>query len=236
MGNTCSTIRGQTPEEIEDRFANLTEDILVLITGFAAYGNPESLTRLKHINKHWHQSLDPNRLDVNMIWENNICRVVFENIPKSLKMRRWDRYFQYRWYIIKQNNHGASPRWCSADDLYQTHQIIEGCDYDIEAINSYHSSNNNNNHPSDKKNGLFIDKVDTKSGLPEGFKWKLKCPAVGINLQSRGWNKYYCKVCKKKVYHVENAQQMREKVNNGQCVRYFVAKEMYIVQYDGFLG
>ena len=81
---------------------------------------------------------------------------------------------------------------------------------------------------SKKENGLFIDEVDPESGLPKGFKWKLKCPVLGNKLQKRGWDKYYCNVCKKQVFHVENVMQMRQKVNNGECVRYFVKEEMAV--------
>ena len=228
MGDKFCTLNPKNEEMseaicIDDGYGNLIQDIVVLIAAFTAYRYPHSLTRLKHINKHWYQSLDPNRLDVNMIWENNICRIVFENIPKSLKIKRWDRFFQYRLYIIKQKSRRAYDplNFQDTDKLYRhaQYRIIEGCDHDVESINSYHSFNKKR---SDKETGLFIDKVDSKSGLPKGLKCKLKCSVIGIKLERRGWNQHYCKVCKKDVFHVADATEMKQKVNNCQYIRYIV--------------
>ena len=187
-------------------FGYLIDDIAVLISTFTVYRDAKSLTRLRQINKHWYQCLNPNKPNVNIIWENNICRVVFECIPNNLKMKRWDRYFQYKHYKIIQHR---NPMYYPADvSLYKSHEVIEGCDYDIEAINSYHSLK------SKKRNRLSVDKVDVESGLPRGFKWKLKCPVIAIEKKLK-WreDKWYCSVCKKHVFGVDNIEELQTKVN-----------------------
>eukprot|EP01084_Bolivina_argentea_P130312 230033_1 len=193
-----------------DRFDNLTEDLIVLIADFAVYKYPNSLTRLTMINKHWYRCLNPNKMNVNMIWENNICRVQFEYIPKKLKIRRWDRYFQYKCYKIKEF---TDYRINSDNWNLLSHQVVEGCDHDTSAINQYYDSSHFSNKTIEKND------IDEINGLPKGFEWKLKCPVVGILLEPRSDNKSYCNVCKKNVFHVSNVQELKEKANNGKCVQ-----------------
>ena len=202
-------------------FADLTEDLIVLIASFAVHKLPKTIARLKRINKYWYECLDPNKLDVNMIWEKNICRKVFKYTPNNLRMKRWDRYFQYKWHNVKVDNNGIRPKYISS--MYKVFRVIEGCDYDIEGINSYHFSTNATDG---KKVGFFKDVIDPKSGLPKGFKWKLKCQVVGTKLEYRSGDKYYCNVCKQNVFYVETIKQLKEVVNNGQCARYFVKETM----------
>ena len=76
--------------------SEIYEDILILIVEFIVHKEPSSLTILKRINKYWFRSLDPNKPNVNLLWEKNICRMMFASIPRNLRMKRWDRYYQYR--------------------------------------------------------------------------------------------------------------------------------------------
>ena len=73
----------------------MIEDIVVLIVSFAVKREPSTFTKLRIINKHWYQSLNPNKLDVNLIWEKNITRELFPYVSPKLKVKRWDRFCQY---------------------------------------------------------------------------------------------------------------------------------------------
>ena len=66
----------------------------------------------------------------------------------------------------------------------------------------------------------YFDAQFGSHGLPKNYKWKLKCPVLALKLKKRGDDKYYCGVCKKNVYIVENEQEMAERVSYGQCVQF----------------
>ena len=75
---------------------NTMEGILITVVEFVAHKYPHSLTRLRHINKHWHNCLNPDTVRINLIWEKNICRAVFPYISKHLKIKRWDLFLKYQ--------------------------------------------------------------------------------------------------------------------------------------------
>ena len=227
-------------DTVPSHFAILIEDIVVLVSSYTAYKQPSSLTKLRRINKHWNKCLNPNKLNVNRIWENNICRVVFEYTPKHSKIKRWDRYFQHKLYALKymeslgsfRNKSTSETLDNDVDNMYQSNMIIEGCDYDTKAINSYHSDNVDMDKQNENKKGGWFNKsrfkngIDKNSGLPKGFKRKLKCPMTAANLNGvekyRAGGKYYCHVCKKNVFRIYDIEDFKEKINNGQGLRCFV--------------
>ena len=66
----------------------------------------------------------------------------------------------------------------------------------------------------------YFDAQFGSHGLPKNYEWKLKCPVLALKLKKKGEHKYYCNVCKKNVYIVENEQEMNERVSKGQCIQY----------------
>ena len=244
FGEATAHSNKEKDDETESWMCDLHGDILVFIITFVVNKEPSTLTRLKLINKHWNKCLNPNKANINRIWENNICRIMFPFTAKNLKMKRWDRYYQYKYYMIRTKNSIFGDDLLKSkqtEPMYYEYEIIEGCDNDIEAINKYHSSfaNNTTDNDTDDNNELFKDDIDPLSGLPVGFKWKLKCPIIGTKLQQRGFDKYYCGVCKKNVFRVTSTAQLTEKVNNGHCVSfikdYYIGRTMGVViapQYD----
>ena len=125
--------------------SEIYEDILILIVQFIACKEPSSLTKLKRINKYWFRSLDPNKANVNIIWENNICRLMFASIPENVRMKRWDRFYQYRYHKVKEaaglyDDGDLNEIWnpSNHETTLDKFKFIEGCTNDIDAINSYH--------------------------------------------------------------------------------------------------
>ena len=209
------------------------EDILIHIVQFIVNKEPSSLTKLKRINKYWFRSLDPNKPNVNIIWENNICRKMFPSIPKNLKVKRWDRYYQYKYHKVREtaglydNNDNIRQLWNPSNDheiTFDKFNLIEGCTNDIEAINSYHYHERVGDNNRDKDE-VFMDKVDPKTGLPPGFQWKLKCPTVDANLEWIDRTTSWCEQCYKHVYLVKNIEELKERSDNGDCVQYVVDKD-----------
>ena len=132
-------------------------------------------------------------------------------------------------YRIKEADHfnDYTLSMLSSEEMYRKFRIIEGCDYDIiSTIDSYHTSNNNKKSQT-KSNGIFVDEIDSNTGLPVGIKWKFKCPAVGIQLQEREYGRYYCSVCKKDVFEVEYAEELQYRISKGECVRLLIKEESY---------
>merc|ERR1712003_510171 len=82
--------------------SDLYEDIVVCIARFVVNRRPSSIMKLKPINTYWYECLNPNKPNVNAIWQHNICRPMFMHIPKRLKVRRWDRFYMYRYHAIMQ--------------------------------------------------------------------------------------------------------------------------------------
>eukprot|EP01084_Bolivina_argentea_P106015 189846_1 len=214
------SVRAIQRDEEKRCLGDIPVDILVNIVSFVANKQPASLTQLRHVNNHWNSVLDPNKYDVNMIWENNICRQNFPFIPHKLKMKRWDRYFKYKYVMVFGSNsantnsfeyfgfrrNSANQNRISelnkpAPILYEQHKIIEGCTFDIDSMNN---------------------QFNKESELPNGYEYKLKCPIKGLKLEKRGTRRSYCNVCKKNVFHVRNVEELEQKVNNGQCVSFMI--------------
>lgn len=210
---------------------------------------------LKQINKYWYQCLNPNKPNVNAIWQNNITRPMFQHIPKSLKIKRWDRYYMYRYHSImryRKNNHITAK--INRKLVYTKYKMIENCTFDTNEINAFYrdpfifemeseqtvkikkkkkgkgkgkgkkKKNDDGEEEKQTEGGFdydgYFDAQFGSHGLPKNYKWKLKCPMLALKLKKRGDDKYYCNVCKKNVYVVENEQEMNERVSKGQCVQY----------------
>ena len=97
--------------------------------------------------------------------------------------------------------------------------MLEGCQHDIENINAFFRDP----FAAAAKDGKstydgYFDAQFGAHGLPKDYKWKLECPVMCLKLEERGKNVKYCAVCKSNVYIVEDEQEMKEKVDQGQCV------------------
>ena len=265
-------------------WSELIDDVIILIASFSVNKQAKLLTDLKLINKHWNISLDPNKLNVNLIWENNICRLKFPYIPKHLKMKRWDRYFKFRIFKL-QNRHREFieyKKYYTADSIYEQYGIIEGCTHDIPAIDAYHNiekqpkkrkitveydeqeqeeddeeseeQDDEDEEEEDTNDGEYDEESQSDSdndsssreyteeyddfnhdwenekfenyigsnGLPKGFKWRLECPVMNLDLEERRYGVYYCKVCKENVYQVKNVEELGKAVDEGKCIQYSV--------------
>lgn len=92
-----------------------------------------------------------------------------------------------------------------------------------------HHSANTNDEPSSStidENDRDIDTVFedqlSSHGLPDGFKWSLKCPVSASELQKTCSNQHYCGQCRETVFTVRDIREMAERVDNGQCVQFIV--------------
>ena len=225
---------------------NLLEGILISVVEFIAYKTPNTLTRLRLINRHWNISLDPNKLRVNLIWEKNICRYIFPYISTNLKIKRWDRYFQYKLHCIIWDKYDGDKsefyrdlNATSPNIFYLTNKIIEGCTFDLQVVNNYHR--HIQTKPSLNMN-ITETEYDTYSGLPIGFGRKFKCPMTVSKLQKHIESKtegsnidterntnstYFCENCKKNVYTVTSIKELEQKVDNDECVSLVFNTNMY---------
>ena len=234
--------------------SDLFEDMVVTIARFVVNKRPSSVMHLKAVNKYWYQCLNPNKPNVNAIWQYNICRPMFQYIPKNLKIKRWDRYYQYRYLSIKKyrKNHNDTTK-INRKLVYTKYKMIENCTFDTNEINAFYRDpfifeiddetesveikikkkdkdkvkgkgkkvkNNDESKEVDIDYDGYFDAQFGSHGLPKKYKWKLKCPVLALKLKKKGDDKYYCNVCKKNVYIVENEEEMAQRVSKGQCVQY----------------
>eukprot|EP01084_Bolivina_argentea_P171539 297196_1 len=217
--------------------SDLFEDMVVTIARFVINKRPSSVMILKSINKYWYQALNPNKPNVNALWQHNICRPMFQHIPKNLKIKRWDRYYQYRYHSIlryRKNNNDRTK--INKKLVYTKYKMIENCTHDFKELDAFYRdpySFQVDNSVKIKKKGKkkdieekedlydgYFDAQFGSHGLPKGYKWKMECPVLAVKLKKRGDDKYYCNVCKKNVYIVENEQEMKQRVEKGQCIQY----------------
>ena len=109
-------------------------------------------------------------------------------------------------------------------NIYDKYTVLEGSQHDIESINAFFRDpfvatvEEDVDEAKEEYDGYF-DAQFGAHGLPKGYKWKLECPVMGLKLAPRGKNTKYCGVCKSNVYIVENETEMKEKINQGQCVQ-----------------
>lgn len=206
---------------------------------------PSHLTNLKDINKHWYRCLDPNKPNVNAIWEQNICRPMFPHIPKTLKVRRWDRFYQYRYSVIlKYRKERGDKSKINSQRVYSKFKVIENCLHDIEAVNGYYrdpqiidesgGQKKENDDDDDAKDGFdkYFDAEIGSHGLPNGFEWRLKCPVSALRLEERGKDRHYCSVCKENVFTVRNIEELGMRVDQGQCVQFKPKPDVRIMGYS----
>ena len=149
---------------------------------------------------------------------------MFVYIPASLRMKRWDRYYQYRYMkILKcRKEHGDRTK-VNSRNVYRKYKVLEGCQYDIEAVNAFYrdpfvAEDAGDAEAKMEYDGYFEAEVGAH-GLPKGYAWKLQCPVMGLELEQRGDNVKYCGVCRSNVYLVEDEQELKQKVAHGQCVQ-----------------
>ena len=77
-------------------FDGLGDDIIVEIFSFQIELNDiNSITKCSKISKDFKRLFNPNTSNINKIWE-IFTRHQFPFISKSLKCKRWDRFFLYR--------------------------------------------------------------------------------------------------------------------------------------------
>ena len=125
--------------------------------------------------------------------------------------------------------------------VYTKYKMIENCSFDEDALNAFYCEPNvletdNDDEAKVEYDGHFDAEIGSH-GLPKGYEWKLKCPVLALKLQKRGDSKYYCGVCKKNVWVVENEKEMKEKVDAGECVQYTLSgKEKNIQRPRRFRG
>merc|ERR1712154_440798 len=86
--------------------------------------------------------------------------------------------------------------------------------------NSNHDDTDNGDEEAKIEYDGYFEAQIGSHGLPKGYDWKLKCPVLALKLQKRDDKKYFCNVCKKNVWIVENEKEMRQKVESGHCVQY----------------
>ena len=244
--NYCSPINDPEPNNNnkydnnnnKQCLGNLLEGILISVVEFITYKIPNTLTRLRLINRHWNISLDPNKSRVNLIWEKNICRYIFPYISSNLKIKRWDRYFQYKLHcIIWDKYDGDKSQFyrdldaTSPNIFYLKNKIIEGCIFDLEVVNNYHR--HIQTKPNMNMTMIQTDhEYDAYSGLPVGFGRKFKCPITVSKLQKHTESKmcegdidaqtdtnpaYFCRNCKKNIYTATSIKELEQKVDNGEC-------------------
>merc|ERR1712228_282466 len=203
-------------------------DLVVQIARYSVQRSPSSMTNLMVINKHWYRCLNPNRAEVNVIWEHNICRAMFPRIPKTLRMRRWDRYYQYRYSVIsKFRKETGDQTELTSQKVYRQFKVVENCGFDVDAVNALYRDPEvvMESGGGDDEKGLiaFEEQVDAEigsHGLPKGYEWSLQCPVMALSLEQRGNGQYYCGVCKKNVFTVRNDQELAQRVGQGQCVQF----------------
>jgi len=223
--------RKQNTEVRSNWLSDLCQEVVAITARFVVSRSPSSMQRLKGINKHWYQCLDPNQPNVNVIWEHNLCRPLFVHIPKTLKMRRWDRYYQYRYLAISEKRTDILGAHRNAqtmesiaesageDVVYRKFKVIENCLNDLEAVNKLHREPLVVDDAKDGSDGLFDADIGSH-GLPQGFEWKLKCPVTTLDLEDRGNGRHFCSVCKKNVFTVRNEREMAQRVQQGECVQF----------------
>ena len=112
---------------------------MVTIARFIVNKRPSSIVLLKCINKYWYQCLNPNKPNVNALWQHNICRAMFIHIPKNLKIKRWDRYYQYRYHSILRyrKKHGDTTK-INKKLVYTKFKVIENCTHDVDEVNAFY--------------------------------------------------------------------------------------------------
>ena len=142
--------------------SDLFEDMIVTIARFVVNKRPSSVVYLKSINKWWYQCLNPNKPNVNALWQYNITRPLFQHIPKELKIKRWDRYYQYRYLSIKKyrKDHNDNNK-VNKTKVYTKYKMIENCLYDTKEINAFYRDpfkfelDDENQVKIKKKKGIF---------------------------------------------------------------------------------
>merc|ERR1719356_307686 len=154
---------------------------------------------------------------------------MFPHIPKTLKVRRWDRFYQYRYSVImKYRKERGDTTKINSKRVYSKFKVIENCLHDMDAVNAYYSDpqivdesggHHENDDEKDSFDGHFDGQIGSH-GLPDGFEWKLKCPLLSMKLEKRGAGRHYCSVCKKNVFTVRNVAEMAMRVDKGQCVQF----------------
>eukprot|EP01084_Bolivina_argentea_P137010 241305_1 len=204
--------------ETLDRMGDLFEDIVVKIASFTVTENLRSMMRLKLINKHWYESLNPCKSEVNEIWECNICRTLFPYVPKNLKIKRWDRYYLYKYYSLMQQRKDyqrLSKVSIDTGSAYRTFEMVENCAYVTDQLNEI----------KDNENEFHIG----THGLPPECKLKPKCPVSALKMKIVGVGKYSCNVCQKHVHFAKSEQKMLDIVSKGQCVQYSMDDQPKVV-------
>jgi len=221
--------------------SDLFEDMIVTIARFFVNKRPASVVTLKSVNRHWYQCLNPNKPNVNALWQHNICRPLFPHISNELKIKRWDRYYQYRYHsILRWRKENYDNTKINKKLVYTKYKVIENCSHDLEEINAFYRDpftfemdDDDEDDGKKKKKKKKIEVDDHKDdydgyfdaqfgshGLPKGYKWKLKCPVLALKLKQRGDSKYYCNVCKKNVFVVNTEEEMAQKVKEGKCIQF----------------
>eukprot|EP01084_Bolivina_argentea_P137011 241307_1 len=201
-----------------DRMGDLSEDIVVKIASFSVNQYLRSMMGLKLVNKHWYESLNPCKPEVNEIWERNMCRVLFLYIPKNLKIKRWDRYYLYKYNSLTQQRNDYS-RLSNVDidtgSAYRTFEMVENCAYISDQLNGIKDNECN-------QIGTY--------GLPKGYKLKAKCPVSALKMKMVGTDKYSCNVCQNNVHLAKTEQQMLKVVSKGQCVQYSMDDQEKVIK------
>merc|ERR1712154_244781 len=100
------------------------------------------------------------------------------HIPRKLKCRRWDRFYQYRYHSIMQyRKEHADQTKINKKLVYTKYKMIENCKFDEKRLDNFYEE----------------DAVEIGShGLPKGYEWKLQCPVLALKLKDRGDGRYFC--------------------------------------------
>ena len=189
-------------------FEKISDDVLVSIIAFNIdHVALKAIMDLKTVNKQFYNALNPNNGAVNMIWK-EICRIKYPNTPQSLKIKRWDQFLKYRMIkIIKHKKNNDDFKIFSENDPQDS--VIVNCTNDIEEIN-------NNLYSLSSSDGFQGD--IGSNFLPKGYEWKLDCPVLSNKLKKIDKQTKYCAVCKKNVYIVHTEKELKERVENEECV------------------
>eukprot|EP01084_Bolivina_argentea_P083749 151619_1 len=70
----CKKCAMKQNKKVLNWLTDLFEGIIVKIASFVVNKRPSSIFILKNVNKHWYQALNPNKPNVNTLWEYNMCR------------------------------------------------------------------------------------------------------------------------------------------------------------------
>eukprot|EP01084_Bolivina_argentea_P052390 96250_1 len=201
----CAMMDSKEDTKQPNAFELLSDDLIISIISYNIDEKALNMIfSLKQISKQFYLALNPNNNRVNMIWK-QICLIRLPNtyIPKGLKMKRWDQYFQYKMAKINQHKQKDDDyKYFSAID--KNDSVIVNCTNDIEEMNGLYSN-------------VFTDKIG-KNGLPNNFEWKYKCPVLSDKLKYIDKNTKYCDICKKNVYQVHDTKELQARVEKNECV------------------